>query len=74
MISQGINRYSFVCDSFQGLPASRLDKDHTKWDNTPYLEVDEDQVINNFRNLGVLDDKVVFVKGFFNESMKPLSK
>ena len=44
------------------------------WDNTPYLEVASDIVANNFIKYGLLDSKVVFAKGFFNESMPTLSE
>ena len=70
-------RVSYVCDSFHGLPPGdkKLDeKDVSKWDHTPYLEVSSDIVANNFIKAGMLDSNVVFAKGFFNETMPPLSK
>lgn len=68
------DRISFVCDSFQGLPPSVLVNDPTKWDETKYLEVRMNTVIENFSKLGLSDRKIVFAKGFFNETMKPLAK
>eukprot|EP00986_Skeletonema_menzelii_P013248 scaffold7606_cov152-Skeletonema_menzelii.AAC.1 len=44
------------------------------WDNTPYLEVASDIVANNFIKYGLLDSKVVFAKGFFNETMPILAE
>jgi hypothetical protein len=68
-------RKSIVCDSFRGLPPGdkKLAKKDTGWDNTPYLEVSENIVANGFRKYGLLDSGVVFAKGFFNETMPPLS-
>jgi len=69
-------RVSYVCDSFAGLPPGdkNLDPGDRNWDNTPYLEVPLEVVANNFIKYGVLDSNVVFAKGFFNETMPPLSK
>jgi hypothetical protein len=69
-------RKSFVCDSFRGLPPGdkKLAEKDIGWDNTPYLEVSENIVANGFRKYGLLDSGVVFAKGFFNETMPPLSK
>jgi hypothetical protein len=70
------NRVSYVCDSFAGLPPGdrKLDGGDKNWDNTPYLEVPIEIVTNNFIKNGLLDSNVVFAKGFFNETMPPLSK
>ena len=70
------NRVSYVCDSFAGLPPGerKLDEGDTNWDNNPYLEVPIEIVANNFIKHGLLDSNVVFAKGFFNETMPPLSK
>ena len=70
-------RVSYVCDSFHGLPPGekKLDVGDTDiWDNVPYLEVPSEVVANNFIKYGLLDSNVVFAKGFFNETMPPLSK
>ena len=70
------NRVSYVCDSFAGLPSGdkRLDPGDYKWHSRPYLEVPLEIVANNFIKFGMLDPNVVFAKGFFNETMPPLSK
>lgn len=69
-------RVSYVCDSFHGLPPGErnLDKSDKNWDHSTYLEVSSDIVANNFIKYGMLDSNVVFAKGFFNETMPPLSK
>ncbi len=76
VLDPGSTRVSYVCDSFRGLPAGekKLHKNDEGWDNTPYLEVPSDVVANNFIKYRMLDSNVVFVKGFFNETMPPLSK
>ena len=70
------NRVSYVCDSFAGLPPGekKLDKEDAGWDSTPYLEVPSSIVANNFIKYGLLDSNVIFAKGFFNETMPPLSE
>jgi len=70
------NRVSYVCDSFSGLPPGDrdLDKGDKNWDNTPYLEISYEVVASNFAKYGLLDSNVIFVKGFFRDSMFPLSK
>ena len=70
------NRVSYVCDSFSGLPPGdrNLDKGDKNWDNTPYLEIPYEVVASNFAKYGLLDSNVIFVKGFFRDSMFPLSK
>ena len=70
------HRKSFVCDSFKGLPPG--DKSYhggdKGWDNTRYLEVSSEVVAGNFNSAGLLDEKVIFAKGFFNDSMPVLVK
>ena len=64
-------RKSFVCDSFRGLPpgARGIHAGDRGWDNTPYLEVHEDIVVDGFDKYSLLDEDVIFVKGFFNDTM-----
>ena len=70
------HRVLYVCDSFSGLPPGErsLDKEDKNWDETTYLEVASEIVANNFIKYSLLDSNVVFAKGFFNETMPPLSK
>ena len=67
----------WVCDSFQGLPppdpkyeADNGDKHHL-YDE--YLSVPIEKVRENFQNYNLLNERVVFVSGFFKYSM-PLLK
>lgn len=74
-----MNRIVFVADSFEGLPppdpkyeADKNDTLHTlKW-----LAIDMEQVKNNFRKYDLLDDNVIFIKGFFEYSLinAPINK
>jgi hypothetical protein len=68
------SRRSYVCDSFHGLPPGNasIAKRDKGWDNTPYLEVAAERVAGHFRESGTLDPNVIFAKGFFNDTMKPL--
>lgn len=76
VLGEEASRVSYVCDSFAGLPPGdkKLDEKDVNWDNTPYLEVPSQIVANNFIKYGLLDSNVIFAKGFFNETMPPLSK
>lgn len=69
-------RRVFVADSFAGLPEPRPDdradvpfgvKKNGAAAN--FLAVSEEEVRDNFARYGLLDDKVVFLKGFFHETL-----
>ena len=56
-------RFSYVCDSFIGLPpgAKNLLSSDAGWDKTPYLEVPaEIFVAANFKKYGLLGPNVIF--------------
>ena len=63
----------FVADSFQGLPepdadrypADRGDDLHTH----EILAIGEEQVRANFERYGLLDDQVIFLKGWFEDTL-----
>jgi O-methyltransferase len=66
-------RRVFLADSFQGLPkpdgkyaADRGDIHHTF---SPYLAVSQEEVEGNFRKFGLLDSQVVFLKGWFKDTL-----
>lgn len=67
------NRRVFVADSFEGLPkpdpekfpADAGDKHYTR----TFLAVSKEQVEDNFRKYGLLDDQVVFLKGWFKDTL-----
>lgn len=67
------NRKVFVADSFEGLPPP----DPEKWPvdrgdihfTHDFLAVSQAVVENNFRKYGLLDDRVVFLKGYFADTL-----
>jgi O-methyltransferase len=74
------DRKAYVADSFQGLPkpdagkyvADKGDKHHVH----SFLAGSKEDVQNNFQKYGILDDQVVFLKGWFKDSlpMAPIKK
>jgi O-methyltransferase len=70
------HRKSFVCDSFRGLPPMNrnLDPSDKGWDQMKYLEVAAETVAEGFAKYSLLDENVIFAKGFFNETMPALAK
>jgi len=70
------NRKVYVCDSFEGLPrpnaqaypVDKVDLSYTLTD----LAVSLEKVKDNFARYDLLDDQVVFVKGFFSDTMPTL--
>lgn len=73
LLAEGItDRKVWVADSFEGLPPPRPgtpadmgDKHHLY----PEIAVSLEEVRNNFRKYNLLDDQVVFLKGWFHESL-----
>ena len=67
------DRKVYVADSFAGVPkpnpekfpADKSDQLHIQ----RYLAVTQEEVENNFRKYGLLDDSVVFLKGWFKDSL-----
>jgi O-methyltransferase len=70
------SRKVFCADSFEGLPPP--DADHYPADagqiihKFEYLAVSQQEVEENFRRYDLLDEQVVFVKGWFKESLPRL--
>ena len=67
------DRRIFVADSFEGLPKPdpakfSADSGDTHYRNR-YLAVSLEQVKENFRKYGLLDDKVIFLKGWFKDTL-----
>ena len=69
------NNKLFVADSFQGLPppsgrydADKNDKHHTK----DIFKVGLEEVKNNFLNYNLLDNNVIFLKGWFKDTLPTL--
>ncbi len=68
------NRKVWVSDSFEGLPEteeSMYTEDHDlHWlSKIEPLAVSEEQVRENFSRYGLLDDQVVFLKGWFRDTL-----
>lgn len=67
------DRKVFVADSFEGLP--KPDTDRYPEDSGDihfthkFLAVSQKEVEHNFRKYGLLDEKVVFLKGFFADTL-----
>jgi len=70
------NRKVYVADSFAGLPppnTAKFPQDKgLKLHKMPELTVLLDEVRANFDRYGLLDDQVVFVKGFFSDTLPAL--
>jgi len=66
----------YVADSFEGLPAPDLQNYPQDAGDTHYLDpmlsVSLEQVTENFNKFGLLDENVVFVKGWFKDTMPNL--
>ena len=67
------DRRVFVADSFEGLPLPEADKYPAdagdKHHAYSFLAVSEEAVRRNFERYGLLDDQVVFLKGFFEDTL-----
>lgn len=67
------NRRVWVADSFQGLPPPNLNEYPDDEGDIHFtidsLRVSVDQVKENFAAYGLLDDQVVFLKGWFSETL-----
>lgn len=69
----GMDRKVFVADSFEGLPPPNVEKypaDQGDSHHTiEYLKVSLDAVKNNFEVYDALNDDVVFLKGWFSDTL-----
>jgi len=70
----GVEKKVFVADSFDGLPKPDTDNypadkgdEEYKWD---YLRISLEQVIESFKRFNLFDDKVIFRKGWFRDTLK----
>jgi len=68
-----VDRAVFVADSFQGLPPPNLaayPQDHSAdWHTVTFLAVAQETVQQNFAKYGLLDDQVIFLKGWFKDTL-----
>jgi hypothetical protein len=74
LVAHGVHdRRVYVADSFEGLPkpdagkfpCDKDDKHHTH----TFFAVSQREVEDNFRRYGLLDDQVVFLKGWFKDTL-----
>ena len=73
LVVHGSQKKLFVCDSFEGLPRPRHEEDKgDKHYTIKYLAVTQEQVVRNFRKYGLLDENVIFKKGWFRDTMPSL--
>lgn len=67
------DRKVYVADSFTGLPkpdASRYPADEGDGHHRQkFLRIDRDTVVENFKRYDLLDDNVIFIEGFFEDSL-----
>ncbi len=67
------SRRLFVADSFEGLPApdaAKYPKDEgDKHHVHQFLAVSKEEVEDNFRKYELLDDRVIFLKGWFKDTL-----
>jgi O-methyltransferase len=66
-------RVVWVADSFRGLPEPDVERYPTDgqlafWNN-PHLAVSAQEVRDNFRRFGLLDDRVRFLEGWFKDTL-----
>jgi O-methyltransferase len=70
-------RKVYLADSFEGLPPPKPEQFPADRGDILYkykeLAISVEQVKSNFARYGLLDDKVVFVKGFFEDTLPKLN-
>lgn len=70
----GMDRKVFVADSFEGLPIPDTKKYPQDFGDTHhtinFLKVSLDEVKENFKSYNLLDKNVIFIKGWFGETLK----
>lgn len=68
-----LTRRVFVCDSFEGLPAGECEQDKNDAHSAfPPLRASLVDVCDNFVRYGLLDDRVIFVPGWFKNTLPSL--
>lgn len=67
-------RKVYVADSFEGLPATDASDDAADLHLDSTLAVSQEEVTAAFRRYGLLDENVVFVKGWFRDTLPRLDE
>jgi len=68
-----LNVKVYVADSFKGLPEPTYIEDHGDvHSQMPFLSVSKEQVMENFKFFELLDDNVIFLEGWFKDTLKKL--
>jgi O-methyltransferase len=77
MDNLGMKGKVYVCDSFKGLPPPNplypADNGDSHYTLTS-LSIPKEEVESYFKDFNLLDDKVVFVEGFFSDTIPPLKE
>lgn len=72
-----IDKKVYVADSFNGLPMpnpEKYPKDLNDIHHTyDFLKISEEDVKNNFSSFNLLDDNVIFLKGWFSETLSKVN-
>ena len=71
---EDVKRRVWVCDSFRGLPENSTKLDSPHWKTLKVLEVSKDSVREHFKQFDLLDDNVLFRKGYFVDSLPKVRK
>ena len=64
-----MQRNVWVCDSFEGFEGSPWDGDNAWSKLNPIVAVGIEEVRQNFDNYGLLDPNIIFLKGYFSQSL-----
>ena len=70
------NRKIWVADSFEGLPKTNTKnpkEEKIYFDSINFLKVPLEEVKNNFKTYGLLDEQVCFLKGWFRDTLNSKS-
>jgi O-methyltransferase len=69
-IKHDTERNIYVADSFEGLPPPVMEQDRgLQFNLDPILSVGLDVVKSHFKRFGMLDDRVIFMKGWFEDTL-----
>ena len=63
------DRRVWVADSFEGMPKPKDSSDGADLSHMSYLNVSLEQVKSNFAKFGLLDEQVIFLKGWFCDTL-----